>query len=158
MAMSAGSLADLSAGLTIHALRQMLLGDLIIPVLDPEPGSDDCKAFVRWVISAVMDEPDGALLEEMEALTRGYSAAAYAALRSMLKAKVTGGAEPGAAMVCEVVSDLIPADIGAARRYQALQAMLNCTRRSLLPVADIDETIRQAWRNEAEAIRATLRG
>ncbi len=143
-------------GLSPDIRRPGRVGDLIIPVLDPEPGSDDCKAFTRWVASAVIDEPDDALLLEMEGLTRGYSAAAYAALRSLLKAKAASGAEPNAEMIRKVVADVIPADIGPARRYQALQAMLNCTRRSLLPVEHFDDTIRQQWRSEADELRKRI--
>ena len=32
-----------------------------------------------------------------------------------------------------IIDDILPADIADVRKYQELQALLNCTRRSLLP-------------------------
>ncbi len=132
------------------------VGDLIIPVLDPDPTTDtgraDQRDFLRWVASAVVDTPDDELLEELAGLTEGYSAAAFAALRSLLKAKLAAGAPRDASLLREVTADLLPADIGAARRYQTLQALLNCTRRSLLPDPAIDDGTRERWRRELEAL------
>ncbi|MEM6550612.1 MAG: ATP-binding protein [Planctomycetota bacterium] len=122
------------------------VGDLIIPVLDPAPGSDDRRDFLRWVLKGVFDHPDDALLNELDQLTPGYSAAAFAALRSLLKAKAAAQGQLDAATIREVVADVIPADIGDQRERQTLQALLNCTRRSLLPDPDIDESTREAWR------------
>lgn len=134
------------------------VGDLIIPVLDPAPGSEDRRAFLRWVVSAVIDKPTDALIDELDGLTGGYSSAAFAALRSLLKARAAAGGAADAAMVREVVSDVIPADIAAARRYQTLQALLNCTRRGLLPDPDIGhdsiDRTRERWRRELEELAA----
>ena len=48
----------------------------------------------------------------------------------------------------------IPPPIGDTRRYQTLQALTNCTRRSLLPDPNIDEAARQGWQEEIKALEA----
>ena len=63
----------------------------------------------------------------------GFSAADFGALRSELKAKANGTGHMTVEQVLEVVDDILPADIEQARRYQRLQALVNCTRKSLLP-------------------------
>lgn len=129
------------------------VGDLIIPVLDVESGSDDHRAFAEWIIRGVKIEPTAEHVSAMMELTTGYSSAAFAALRSQLKAmrSLSGGAM-SMDDVEAAVHDQLPADIGTARRYQTLQALVNCTRRSLLPDPEIDETQRQAWFEELDAL------
>ncbi len=124
------------------------VGDLIIPVLDPE--GDDRKEFLKWVAKAVVPEPDEATLATLDGLTQGYSAAAFTALRSRLKA---GGVKT-IDQVVEIVRDQIPPAIGPARRFQTLQALINCTRRSLLPDPNVTEADRTQWEKEARAIEA----
>ena len=122
------------------------VGDLIIPVLDPLPGSDDRKAFVRWMLGSVMD--DDAVeqhLEEIETSIDVRSAAGFASLRSRLKALVARQGEVTSADVLAVSRDQLSPDIAATRRYQTLQALMNCTRRSLLPDPEIDDSRREAW-------------
>ena len=58
------------------------VGDLIIPVLDPE--GDDRKEFVNWVLGSVVEDPGDEDTSVLDALTEGYSAAAFASLRSTL--------------------------------------------------------------------------
>lgn len=124
------------------------VGDLIIPVLDPE--GDDRKAFLRWVLTAVFDEPAEALVTELESLTVGYSAAAFSSLRSHLKAMGPKTIED----VVAIVNDHIPPAIGLTRRYQTLQALLNCTRRSLLPDPSVTEKDRDGWQLEINQLEA----
>ncbi|MFO0914568.1 MAG: ATP-binding protein [Pirellulales bacterium] len=126
------------------------VGDLIIPVLDPE--GDDRKEFTTWVLKAVIPAPTDEQIQKMLELTEGYSAAAYSSLRSNLKARESKTMEE----VESVVYDLLPPDIGDARRYQTLQALLNCTRRSLLPDPQITESDRTKW--QAELRELELRG
>ena len=122
------------------------VGDLIIPVLDP--CDEDRTAFIRWVLSATMlDGSDAPPSDELarqldeEILPKDYSAAAFASLRSLLKAL-----EPESwADVRAAIYDQISPNIGATREYQTLQALLNCTRRSLLPDPDISDEDRAAW-------------
>ena len=124
------------------------VGDLIIPVLDPE--GDDRKAFLRWVLTAVFDEPAEALIAQLESLTAGYSAAAFSSLRSHLKAMGPKTIED----VVAIVNDHIPPAIGLTRRYQTLQALLNCTRRSLLPDPNVTEKDRDGWQLEINQLEA----
>ncbi|QDV75662.1 AAA family ATPase [Botrimarina mediterranea] len=126
------------------------VGDLIIPVLDPT--GDDRVAFINWVVDAI--KLDEAQLEK-EGLTRldlvqrmndellppEYSAASFASLRSYLKAT-----QPKTwAEVMTAVHDQLPPAIGPTREYQTLQALVNCTRRSLLPNPDSALEDRVEW-------------
>ncbi len=118
------------------------VGDLIIPVLDPE--GEDRQDFLRWTAESVLQSPTEEDLARLDELTLGYSAAAFASLRSQLK---SSGAQ-GIGEVVEIVHDLILPAIGPTRRYQTLQALLNCTRRSLLPNPEVTEADREAWRQQ----------
>ena len=64
------------------------------------------------------------------------------------------------ARIAALVGDHIPPDIGLTRRYQTLQALVNCTRRSLLPLEDPDdrrayEKLRDGWEREIRELEAT---
>lgn len=130
------------------------VGDLIIPVLDPE--GEDRAAFVKWAVGGALagaagggEAIDAAALARMDALTKGWSAAAFAALRSTLKSRPDATTLEA---VEAVVRDQIPPDIERARRYQTLQALVNCTRRSLLPDPETDDATRESWRRELRAL------
>ena len=52
-------------------------------------------------------------------------------------------------MIEHILADQLPGDIGRARRVQTLYALLNTTRRSLLPAGCRgDSQERDAWRTE----------
>ena len=143
------------------------VGDLIIPVLDPK--GDDRRAFLDWVLAAVNLEspPEDSGENPGEGLGRidhevlidklnnhilppEYSAAAFASLRSLLLAS-----EPKTWDEVEaVVHDLIPPAIGLTREYQTLQALVNCTRRSLLPDPTVTAEDRQAWEQRIRELEA----
>ncbi|MFN3190416.1 MAG: AAA family ATPase [Aureliella sp.] len=119
------------------------VGDLIIPVLDPT--GQDRTDFIRWML-----EPAKELGEDLvewldeEGLQKPFSAAGFAALRSQLKAM-----PPQSEFELKsTIHDFIQPAIGPTRRYQTLQALLNCTRRSLLPNPDITEEERAQWEQE----------
>ncbi|MBP88986.1 MAG: hypothetical protein CMJ64_20110 [Planctomycetaceae bacterium] len=122
------------------------VGDLIIPVLDPL--GDDRRAFTEWVVDAsdVSDEEKPAFIDKVndDVLAADYSAAAFAALRSQVKAQQPKTPDE----LLEIIRDIIPPAIGLTRRYQTLQALLNCTRRSLLPVDDFNDDTRNEWERE----------
>ena len=124
------------------------VGDLIIPVLDPD--GDDRTEFLGWVASGVLDDPSDDDIAKLGELTEGYSAAAFASLRSQLKANDANTIEK----IGEIVNDQILPAIGKTRRYQTLQAMVNCTRRSLLPDPNVTEADREAWQSEIRALEA----
>ncbi len=130
------------------------VGDLVIPVLDPE--GEDRQAFLKWVTRGVLDAaPSAADLKRLDELTAGYSAAAFASLRSNLKARTVGGLLK-MADVEAIVHDHIPPAIEKTRRYQTLQALVNCTRRSLLPEDEASDDRRDVWR--AEILRLEAEG
>lgn len=126
------------------------VGDLIIPVLDPY--GDDRREFLAWMLkpTSFSEEEKAALVKQLdeEVLPADYSSAAFAALRSQIKAN------PPADRVelLHVIRDVIPPAIGLARRYQTLQALLNCTRRSLLPDPDVTDETRQRWESELKLL------
>ena len=43
---------------------------------------------------------------------------------------------------------------GVTRRYQTLQALVNCTRRSLLPDPNVRQKDREAWQIEINRLEA----
>ncbi|MDA1050015.1 MAG: AAA family ATPase [Planctomycetota bacterium] len=126
------------------------VGDLIIPVLDPR--DDDRREFIEWVLKAtpLSDEDHKALTEQLDdiVLAHDYSAAAFAALRSQIKAQKPTDHDA----VLNIVRDIIPPAIGMTRRYQTLQALINCTRRSLLPVAEAANATREDWETEVREL------
>ena len=123
------------------------VGDLIIPVLDPT--GDDRMAFVRWMLDGVMEGDIGNAAAELEPELQADSSAAFAALRSSLMArKFRKGGLLTTDDVRAITSDFIPPAIDDTRRYQTLQALVNCTRRSLLPDPDISAEQRELWQSE----------
>ena len=123
-------------------------GDLIIPVLDPE--GDDRIEFLKWVLKGVLPSSlpaSEADILRLDSLTVGYSSASFASLRSHLKAKAA--ASPLTLDAIEaIVRDHIPPAIESTRRYQTLQALVNCTRRSLLPDPTVPNEARELWQAE----------
>lgn len=130
------------------------VGDLIIPTLDP--AGDDRKAFLEWMVKPVLT---GKLTEEqfqvLDTLTAGYSAASFASLRSEFKAKANqseGNLEFDELLA--VANDHIAPAIEETRRYQTLQALVNCTRKSLLPDPNVTEDQRRRWAQELRELEA----
>ncbi len=132
--------------------REGRVGDIVVPVLDPT--GEDRKTFLHWTLRDVINGklPD-ALIETLLEHTEGYSAASFAALRAELKAakNLIGDLTPDD--IVEVISDRILPNIGPIRKYQTLQAFVNCTRKSLLPVEYSPET-RESWLREIAALEA----
>lgn len=134
-------------------------GDLIFPVFDPE--GEDRADVIRWTVASVIEggAPDTATFEAVDAATKGYSMGAFSSLRAELRRKAEGRMLT-AAEVLAVVRDVIPPDIGLERRYQMLQAMLNCTRKSLLPEqfrkleGEAWEKQRREWQIEVAMLEA----
>lgn len=119
------------------------VGDLIIPILDPT--GEDRKDFIRWMLG-----PTGINNESLvdwldrDGLEQDYSSAGFAALRSQFKAIPPKDEEELKA----TIRDFIQPAIKQTRRYQTLQALVNCTRRSLLPDPHITEEDREAMERE----------
>ncbi|MDE0482495.1 MAG: ATP-binding protein [Candidatus Poribacteria bacterium] len=123
--------------------REGRVGDIVIPVLDPT--GEDRETFLRWTLSNIFrgEIPDEAF-KLLLSLTEGYSAASFASLRADLEAAKNREGELSVDEIVDVISDRILPNIGPIRRYQTLQAFLNCTRKSLLPVDYSPET-RESW-------------
>ena len=130
------------------------VGDLIIPVLDPE--GPDRLEFVRWAVKPVLGtDPSDADLRKIDSAVQDYPAASFSSLRSELKAKASMKNGPlSVDEVLAIVKDIVTPAIRDTRRYQTLQALINCTRRSLLPNPAVDEKERQAWEIELRALEA----
>ena len=126
-------------------------GSLIIPVLDPR--GDDRDAFIRWTLRGMLREPPTEeVMERLRDRTEGYSAAQFANLRGELRGM---GRELEIEAVEALIDDLIPPDIADTRRYQTLQALVNCTRKSLLDnPGDFNQDTRKQWRAEIKALEA----
>jgi len=130
------------------------VGDLIIPVVDPDGA--DREEFLRWMIEPVIkDALSKAQMEKIAKKVSNYSAAGFASLRSELKAKAAaGGGSFTFPDIVKVIHDHIPPAIGDTRRYQTLQALVNCTRRSLLPDPSIGDRERLAWQTEIRELES----
>ena len=124
------------------------VGDLIIPILDPR--GQDRRDFIRWILTAtsLADEADTReqLIDVLDndVLASEYSAAAFASLRSQLKAESPESEEA----LIALIRDHLPPAIEQTRRYQSLQALVNCTRRSLLPNPNVGDDERTRWEHE----------
>lgn len=125
--------------------REGRVGDLIIPVLDPE--GEDREAFIRWSVSDVYGHKlDTTVIDKLREITEGYSAASFASLRSDLRAEAKED-QLTLDQIIEVAEDRILPNVGAIRHYQTLQALINCTRKSLLPM-DYSHELREKWAQE----------
>ncbi len=119
------------------------VGDLIIPILDPI--GQDRLDFIRWML-----KPTGLNSDEIvnwldqEGLESDFSSAGYAALRSQFKAIPP----KDEADLKATVRDFLSPAIKQTRRYQTLQALINCTRRSLMPNPDISDQDRAQMEDE----------
>ncbi|MDA1276948.1 MAG: ATP-binding protein [Verrucomicrobia bacterium] len=128
------------------------VGDLIIPTLDPE--GEDREEFLDWMLAPVIEAPlTPEQRQSINRVTRDFSTAGFASGRGELKAKTHGG-KLSFDQVFEIISDHIPPAIGETRRYQTLQALINCTRRSLLPDPNTDENQRRRWAEELKELEA----
>ena len=128
------------------------VGDLIVPTLDPEGA--DREDFLLWMLAPALEAPlTPEQQQNLKLLTRGFSAAGFASLRGELKVK-SGEGKISFERILEIMSDHIPPAIEETRRYQTLQALINCTRRSLLPDPQTDENQRRRWADELRELEA----
>ena len=124
--------------------REGRVGDIVIPVLDPK--DEDREAFLRWTIAKVLPGPlSEEAIKKLSKLTEDYSAASFASLRSDLEAaSLLKNDKLTLDEIIAVTEDRILPNIGPIRHYQTLQALVNCTRKSLLP-DDYSPEIRESW-------------
>lgn len=154
-----GRVAWLLVTARIHLLSPDLrrpgrVGDLIIPILDPQ--GEDREAFLRWTLQGSMEgEATPDQLRKLVEATWSFSTAGFAALRSELKAKARLSGKPLTFdQVAAIVADLLSPAIEETRRYQTLQALVNCTRRSLLPDPNVTDAQRARWAAELRELEA----
>ena len=126
--------------------------DLIIPILDPE--GEDRTDFLKWVLSAGLQNYKEEDIKALDELTKGFSAASFDVIRRLVLRDKRGGRKLDINRVKEIVKDYIPPAIGETRRYQTLQALVNCTRRSLLPNPDATDEDRKLWAAEIKLLEA----
>lgn len=108
---------------------------LHLPVFDPE--GKDRTDFIDFVLSecdfslkALSSGKRKVFLE----LTESYSPADFRELIAELKTEKLVSRKPLTAdSLMKVINDYIPGNIGIQRRIQTLQALLHCSRRSLIP-------------------------
>lgn len=143
------------------------VGNLIIPILDPE--EDDRVDFIAWVLKNYMALPDKSSedWQKIDEATAGYSAAQFGALREELDAEVELRRESGkdtiltTSDVIKVLEEQLSADIEVDRRIQTLYALVNCTRKSLLPKGDTltqaqVKELKGAWLKEARLLEQRI--
>ncbi len=125
------------------------VGDLIIPILDPV--GEDRLAFIEWMLKPAGEAATNVLdWMDKTGLPPDFSAAGFAALRSQIKAMPPKTEDELRA----IVGDFIQPAIGQTRRYQTLQALVNCTRRSLLPDPNVTDDERAQWEREISLLEA----
>ena len=128
------------------------VGDLIIPILDPK--DEDRRGFINWMVKKVLIQelsPDE--FEQLNDATKGAFAASFASMRSELIAKGKGG-KLEFEKILAIIHDHLPPPILETRRYQTLQALTHCTRRSLLPDPSVSDEQRQDWVREIREMEA----
>ena len=87
----------------------------------------------------------------------GWSGAGFAPLRPNLRTNAKLSGKKVTLPIAEVIpwiDDLLPPATGETRRYQTLQALVNCTRRSLMPNPDVTDEEREAWSHEIRQLEA----
>ena len=138
--------------------REGRVGDMVVPVLDPS--GEDREAFLRWTIAKVFPGSlPGDAVERLLKVAEDYSAASFASLRSDLEAASLlkkDSETTGKLTLDEIIAvteDRILPNIGPIRHYQTLQALLNCTRKSLLP-GDYSPEIRDSWVKQIAQLEA----
>lgn len=124
--------------------------DYIIPILDPD--GEDYHDFLKWTFGEDLLDQDTE--NKIRKYTNGMSSASFAMIRSMIRRKGINTIDG----VVRLIEDLVEPDIKEVRRFQTLQGMLNCTRKSLLLDGKIRidnfEVHRGEWREEIAKLEA----
>jgi SpoVK/Ycf46/Vps4 family AAA+-type ATPase len=108
---------------------------LHLPVFDPE--GDDRREFVERMLADVEPESAGFSPDDRRRLldmTEAYSPADFRELTAELRTEaLVRDADLAMDDVTRVIDDFVPNNIGRERRLQSLQAVMHCSKRSLLP-------------------------
>ena len=123
--------------------------DLIIPILDPS--GQDQEDFIKWVFAKFPDITKN----EMAELCRKYankSSAVYGTMRKLVNKSST------LEEAIVAIDDVVDADISETRYYQSLQALLNCTRKSLISpdlyLGTDFESARKGWKQALASLNS----
>ena len=137
-------------------------GSLIIPVLDPS--GKDFDDFIAWMIKSIFTKSTSCdsikkAVTILKPHINNYYAAAFAELKANLLAlaELRKKKEFTIEEILAVIKDYIPPAVTKTRKYQTLQALINCTRVSLLPEDMQNEDIQQArekWYQEIRTLEA----
>lgn len=98
--------------------------DVIIPILDPY--EKDASEFRTWAFGEQIVKED--LVGDLANLTHGYSPSMFSMVKTMIKNKRCQSLKE----IIDLLKDIAPSEIAEVRKYQTLQAILNCTRKSLV--------------------------
>lgn len=137
--------------------RRGRAGDLIIPILDPKfqqngLPSDDFEDFVWWIVGGIGLDPATcdkfAFLRICEAM-KGRSAGDFASIRAEAIAEKVKDIDG----LLKLIDDILETDIAKTRRYQELQALLNCTHKSLIPDISDPRRRREEWQQEVRVLQ-----
>ncbi|MCK5686606.1 ATP-binding protein [bacterium] len=122
-------------------------GDLIIPVLDPE--DQDREDFLKWVYRAGgIKNPTTYNINKLNSATENFYPATFALLRNEVKAMdKMKKSNLKANDIIKIAEDILPDAIADVRRFQTLQALLNCSRKSLLPMK-VTDSLQLEWITE----------
>lgn len=113
--------------------------DIIIPILDPE--GEDLTSFINWTFEGIEIKNHEYNIKEC---VLGYSSANFALLKKMIKSKKCTTAEEA----IKIANQIVQPDIEEERKYQKYQAILNCSRISLLNCSTRNQFY--SLRNEAK--------
>ncbi len=126
---------------------------LHLPVFDPEGA--DREAFLDYVLKrsgVSADSVSAARRRKLLKMSAGYSPADFRELIAEFKMEAIVRKSPVTMAIClDVLQDFIPGEITVQRRLQTLQAVMHCSRRSLLP-----DTLRSASKVEVQEEINTL--
>jgi SpoVK/Ycf46/Vps4 family AAA+-type ATPase len=127
---------------------------LHLPIFDPE--GDDRQAFIDFVLERC--ELKNSLFtrgerREFATRTAAFSPADFRELVVELQAERAMSDSPiSPTVMMRVLDDFLPSEIATQRRLQTLQALLHCSRRSLVPESLKDLERAEAY-HEIEALQ-----
>ena len=134
-------------------------GNLIWGVFDPHGNERD--EVLEWMIKpsvAKLPTRKSVSFQKLREATDGWSMADYGHMRTELIA-ISNGTPLTQAQALERIDDELPGDIAEEREYQTLQALLNSSRKSLVPEQYLVEgftfpQLRLRWKERIRELEA----
>lgn len=114
---------------------------LHLPVFDPE--DEDREAFIHFVLGRAgidLTTVDSSVQQVITEKTTTFGPADFQELANTLRCEIALGRSANVETLQYVLDNLVPIDIASQRRKQTLQAVLHCSRASLVPpsLRDVD--------------------